>query len=124
MVLQADCPDTQFRCVVNSDVILNTQSGTWETVGGSAGVTGDMPMGSVSGSGGSSSGSSSVAKGTEIGSFTMGRCYQFVVGCYYNQCSGNTDPTSKCNKSYDKCANACEAQCTKCCNGETPPTAC
>jgi hypothetical protein len=121
---QADCPDTQFRCVLNSDVTYNTATGTYTKAGAALKVNGNGPEGSLTGETGTNSDSSTTARGTAVGSFTGGRCYQFGIGCFYNQCVGYQDPTERCNNQYPQCAGACEAQCIKCCNGEAPPFMC
>jgi hypothetical protein len=124
MPWQADCPNTQIRCVLLNDVTYDTYTGTYTKAGVSGGASADGPQASVNANTKSKSGSTTTAKGSYVGSFETGRCYKFLVGCFAEQCRGHVDHTTVCNQRFPACAGACEAQCTKCCNGEAPPWMC
>eukprot|EP00884_Botryococcus_braunii_P013227 jgi/Botrbrau1/21905/Bobra.0249s0033.1 len=122
--VKADCPDTQYRCVLVQDVTYNTKDGTYSKAGFSIGVDAKGPQGSVSGEVGSNSSVRTTARGSYVGSFHAGRCYKFLIGCFAEHCSGYVDPTTSCNTKFPQCAGVCEAECTKCCKGEAPPWMC
>jgi len=123
-VLAQACPDTQFRCTLTSDVTYDTATKTFSSSGFSAGVDQSGGSASIKGEKGSEGSTVTTSAGTAVGSFTMARCYRFLVGCFYNYCAGYQNPTERCNRDYPQCANRCEAQCTKCCEGQAPPWMC
>ena len=53
--------------------------------------------------------------GTSAGSITLGRCFQFPVGCLPNQCKGQEAAEDRCNRKHPLCAGSCTAICTDAC---------
>lgn len=46
-------------------------------------------------------------KGKSIGNVTIGQCWSWKHGC--DNCRGNKEPASHCNKSYPECQGKCWA---------------